>query len=121
MPECRLLQPASFWVTVPLAFTLGLAYAIVLFGPGFALGTSDCWRLPQGAIGGLEDMKTVMSGYYRFVQDAWRWPLLHFVQPRVPRVPTPPCRTASPSWPWSQKSSDRRPAPWWTSVRSGSC
>ncbi len=75
-----LLRPASFWATVPLAFALGLAYAIILFGPGFALGTSDYWRLPRGAIGGLEDMKTVMSGYYWFVQDAWRWPLLHFVQ-----------------------------------------
>jgi hypothetical protein len=76
----RLLRPASFWATVPLAFALGLAYAIILFGPGFALGTSDYWRLPQGAIGGLEDIKTAMSGYYWFVQDAWRWPLFHIVQ-----------------------------------------
>ena len=29
----RLLRPASFWATVPLAFAVGLAYAIVLFGP----------------------------------------------------------------------------------------
>lgn len=80
MPACRPLQPAGFWTTVPLAFALGLAYAIVLFGPGFALGTSDYWRLPQGAIGGLEDMKTAMSGYYWFAQDAWRWPLFQFAQ-----------------------------------------
>ena len=63
MSVYRLLRPTRFWTTVPVAFALGLAYAIVLFGPGFALGTSDYWRLPQGAIGGLEDMKTVMSGY----------------------------------------------------------
>jgi Family of unknown function (DUF6311) len=80
----RLLRPASFWATVPLAFAVGLAYAIVLFGPGVAFGISDYWRLPQGAIGGLEDMRTAMSGYYWFVQDAWHWPLFHIVQADPP-------------------------------------
>jgi hypothetical protein len=36
MAVCRLHRPTSFWATVPLAFALGLAYAIILFGPGFA-------------------------------------------------------------------------------------
>ena len=71
------LRPINGRVAIPLAFFIGLLYAVFLLGVNTALGTSEFWRLPDGLIGGRIDMKIILSGYYWFVQDEWRWPLMH--------------------------------------------
>ena len=78
--ENLLTRPARAWLAVLVAFAIGLGYAIYLFGPAVAVGTSDYWRLPEGVMGGRVDMKVSLSGYYWFVQDAWRWPLFHIAR-----------------------------------------
>lgn len=58
----RPLHPAGFWATVPVAFAVGVAYAVVPFGPSFALGSSGYWRLPPGRdrwLGGRENRQPV--------------------------------------------------------------
>ncbi len=84
MSATAFLRPTSAWVALPLAATIGLIYAIALLGPGVAAGTSDFWLLPAGLSGGLVDIKVALSGYYWAVQDNWRWPLLHAMQPDPP-------------------------------------
>ena len=72
-----LLWPVSGPVAFALALAIGLAYALILLGPAVAFGSSDFWRLPQGAAGGMIDVRTAMSGYYWSALDLWRWPLFH--------------------------------------------
>ena len=67
-------------LAVALAFAIGCLYATALFGIEFVRGTSPFWQLPSGSQGGHIDIKLTMSGYYWFVQDNWRWPLLKIIQ-----------------------------------------
>ena len=67
-----------------LAGSIGLAYAMLMLGPGFLNQASVYWQRPVGLAGGPFDMKTNLSGYYWVVQDSWRWPLLW-----LPHVNTP--------------------------------
>ena len=79
-----LFRPISARLAVVVSFVIGIVYGVVLFGPGFALGTSEYWQLPEGLIGTLPDTGMSMSGYFWFVQDAWRWPLFHVVKADAP-------------------------------------
>lgn len=59
-----------------LAGCIGFVYALLLFGPGFAGGSSVYWQRPVGLVGGPIDMKINLSGYYWIVHSGWHWPLL---------------------------------------------
>ena len=71
-------RPAS--VAFGIALGLGLGYALLLFGSAGAA----FWALPTGLSGGAEDIRNTLAGYWWFVQDAWRWPLLAVGQPNWP-------------------------------------
>lgn len=71
-------------VALLLAAAIGLAYALLLFGPEFLNGSSVFWQRPVGLAGGPFDLKTNLAGYFWVVEDKWRWPLLW-----LPHVNTP--------------------------------
>lgn len=79
-----LFRPIGAWTALALAFAIGIAYAAFLFGWEFMLPGSRYWQLPEGLMGGLVDMRLILSGYYWFIQDAWRWPLLDIAQVNGP-------------------------------------
>jgi hypothetical protein len=76
LPLHRLTIDCSARIAIPIAGLIGMAYAIFLLGPTVAFGSSTYWLLPNGNMGGALDMGTALAGYYWFVQDVWRWPLL---------------------------------------------
>ena len=67
-----------------LSGAIGLAYALVLFGPDMLMGDASFWRLPSGISGGSNDIREALCGYWWFIQDAWRWPLLAMTAPDWP-------------------------------------
>ncbi len=75
-----LFDPVRARTAAIVAFALGSAYALYLFGTGFMLGNSDYWYMPRGEAGGTVDIRLALSGYYWFVLDDWRWPLFHIVR-----------------------------------------
>jgi hypothetical protein len=75
-------RPAS--ITTLLALGIGLAYAVILLGPAGASGAAPFWELPIGLLGGTLDIRNAIAGYWWFVQDAWRWPLLAVAKPNWP-------------------------------------
>jgi len=72
-------------VPLTMAFVLGLAYGIELFGMPGSAESQAFWRLPEGLLGSALDIRTHVSGYWWFVLDRWRWPLLALENPNWPR------------------------------------
>jgi hypothetical protein len=64
------VENASSRAAYLVAFVLGAAFALRVFGLPFLLGTSDFWSYPPG------DTNTQLTGYHFFVRDSWHWPLL---------------------------------------------
>ena len=72
-------------MAIAIALCLGLGYALLLLGPAGAVGTAPFWALPTGLLGGsLLDIRNALAGYWWFVQDSWRWPLLALGNPDWP-------------------------------------
>jgi len=71
-------------VAIAIALCLGLGYALLLLGPAGAVGTAPFWALPTGLLGGSLDIRNALAGYWWFVQDSWRWPLLALGNPDWP-------------------------------------
>jgi hypothetical protein len=78
-----LLEERSAGIGLAVATFVGLAYAVVLFGITGVLGTAPFWQLPSG-LDGTIDMRETTSGYYWFVEEEWRWPLLAVRNPNWP-------------------------------------
>ena len=72
-------------VAIAIALCLGLGYALLLLGPAGAFGAAPFWALPTGLIGGAPDIRNTLAGYWWFVMDDWRWPLLALHNPNWPR------------------------------------
>lgn len=79
-----LFRPVNAVTAVTLAFAFGVGYAMFMFRLDFLIPGSRYWQLPEGLMGGLVDMRMILSGYYWFIQDAWRWPLLDIAQVNRP-------------------------------------
>ena len=75
-----LFRPMRSWLCLVLAGVIGVGYAFAMLGWHFIDSSSEYWRLPEGYSGGPVDMRVILSGYFWFVQDAWRWPLFRIVQ-----------------------------------------
>jgi hypothetical protein len=64
------------WVSAVIAAAIGLAYALMVFGWAGVAGSAPFWSWPAGNFGSTLDIRNSLSGYWWFVQDDWRWPLL---------------------------------------------
>lgn len=82
------LDPLFANVSAPVAaltaLAIGFAYPLWLFGPDVVLDGGHYWSRPVGRLGGALDIRTTLSGYYWFVQDEWRWPLLSLPNVNLP-------------------------------------
>jgi hypothetical protein len=76
---------ASRWLSLGLAGSIGALYALYLFGMSGLSGDKPFWRLPAGLNGGAVDIRNTLSGYWWFVEDRWRWPLLAVTAPNWPQ------------------------------------
>lgn len=72
------------WVAASIAMLIGVAYAAVLLGPSAFSGETAFWRLPGAIMNGALDIRSAISGYFWFVNDDWRWPLLKVLRPDWP-------------------------------------
>ena len=79
-----LLAERRAWVTTSIALCLGFGYALHLLGVAGATGTAPFWALPTGLLGGPLDIRNTLAGYWWFVLDDWRWPLLALANPDWP-------------------------------------
>jgi len=75
--------PISVRTASIVAFLIGYAYALSVFGVGFATGQSF-WGAADAGIGGRTDTAFNLSGYDWIAQDSWRWPLLALPHARFP-------------------------------------
>ena len=80
----RLLGPVPAPVGLGAAFVVGAVYVAVVLGWPFLDTGSDYWRLPSGILSPFVDVRTILSGYEWFVQDAWRWPVMAIGQVDAP-------------------------------------
>jgi hypothetical protein len=76
--------PVSARAAYVLAFLIGYAYALSVFGVGVATGYQSFWGVADAGLGGRTDTAFNLSGYYWIAQDAWRWPLLALPLARFP-------------------------------------
>ncbi len=67
-----------------LAFLIGYAYALTVFGVGVAVGYQSFWGVADAGLGLRSDTAFNLSGYYWIAQDEWRWPLLALPLARFP-------------------------------------
>ena len=72
------------WLALGLAGSIGAIYAFYLFGISAISGDTPFWRLPTGLNGGAIDIRNTLSGYWWFVEDRWRWPMLAVTTPNWP-------------------------------------
>lgn len=79
-----LLAERGAALTLAMALAIGVAYAVHLLGVDFIQGTALFWIRPRGFMGGQIDMSSVVSAYYWFIQDGWRWPLMRIPQANWP-------------------------------------
>jgi len=79
-----LLAERGAALTLAVALAIGIAYAMHLLGADFIQGTALFWIRPRGFMGGQIDMSSVVSAYYWFIQDGWRWPLMRIPQANWP-------------------------------------
>jgi hypothetical protein len=79
-----LLLKKSVLLALVVAGGLGLVQAVSLLGLAALSGDAPFWHSPAGLIGGTLDIRNALSGYWWFVQEPWRWPLLAVSQPNWP-------------------------------------
>jgi Family of unknown function (DUF6311) len=67
------------------AGSIGFVYAILLLHKSAISGDTPFWHHPSGLIGNALDIRNTLSGYWWFVLDRWRWPLLAVSAPNWPQ------------------------------------
>jgi hypothetical protein len=78
-------QDITAWRALFIAGSIGFAYAILLLHLSAISGDTPFWLHPNGLIGSALDIRNTLSGYWWFVLDRWRWPLLAVTAPNWPQ------------------------------------
>jgi hypothetical protein len=85
IPTSWLDQDITAWRALFIAGSIGFAYAILLLHLSAISGDTPFWHYPKGLIGSALDIRNTLSGYWWFVLDRWRWPLLAVTAPNWPQ------------------------------------
>ncbi|MEJ7598282.1 MAG: DUF6311 domain-containing protein [Kofleriaceae bacterium] len=89
--------PASSRAAYAAAAVIGLAMLLIVYGPGFVLGTSAYWDMPTF------DHRTYLMGYRYFLAEPWHWPVFESTTINVPHTQSIAFNDSVPLWAFVHK------------------
>ena len=93
--------PASARAAYAVAAAIGLAMLLIVYGPGYVLGTSSYWDMPT------YDHRTYLMGYRYFLAEPWHWPVFESTTLNVPHTQSIAFNDALPLWAFVRRRSRR--------------
>ncbi len=99
-------MPASPRAAYAVAAAIGLGMVLVVFGPGYVLGTSDYWNMPW------LDHRSYLMGYRYFLHEPWHWPIFDARTLNVPYSQSIAFNDSMPLWALTHKAIATVVPPW---------